>query len=486
MSPLNLQDPEAAEQIAKALPADAIEALTGQRLGDLVRYASARSPFYRSRLGSLARAFLAEQPIGPDGVHSADAEPVRRNLALLPVVQLAELARDGARVLTDPRVSVDQLRSLARNGRSSGRSICGGTAFRFVCGANATHDLFLPFNEDEWHEQTAALLHRTSVPAALTRPRRPRVVSFTSPHAAGGPERLLSKLGLWRRVRTKILHLPATAGDADARRIYEFDPTTLWGPAGPVEVFASHVIANGWRTSVEWVVVPAGDLTRSRRALIQKAFPLAHVIAWLGASLGLPIAASCLPHGTLHIVADHFIVEPVDRELRPVPMGVEGSDVLMTALRLRTFPILRVLLPFRARLLPSCPCGSALPPLELEGHDGDLVWMADHRGDLVPVASGNIVERLKLLPGVADAEAHLAPNGSLRVTFATNVGFRNDHVAAQVLTELNCALRGWQNGARFRLTVEEVAENDASFNRTLRPALTEDHVVARPVLTEVK
>jgi phenylacetate-coenzyme A ligase PaaK-like adenylate-forming protein len=131
-----------------------------------------------------------------------------------------------------------------------------------------------------------------------------------------------------------------------------------------------------------------------------------------GASECLSIGYACR-QGALHVNADWVLLEPVDRNLQPTPPGDLSHTVLLTNLANGVAPIIRYDLGdrVRARIGP-CPCGSALPALEIEGRADDILALTAADGarvKLPPLAIATVVEdasriyRFQILQVAADA-----------------------------------------------------------------------------------
>lgn len=85
------------------------------------------------------------------------------------------------------------------------------------------------------------------------------------------------------------------------------------------------------------------------------------------------IACQCR-EGHLHINEDWVIVEPVDRENRPVPCGVQSDKALITNLSNYFQPFIRYELTDRITVHDEpCPCGKKSRWLEIEGRTDDIL-----------------------------------------------------------------------------------------------------------------
>ena len=114
-----------------------------------------------------------------------------------------------------------------------------------------------------------------------------------------------------------------------------------------------------------------------------------------------PYMAFDCPHGRLHVNADWYILEPVDRDFRPVPPGQPSSTVLITNLANRVQPIIRYNLGDSITVNPEpCPCGNRLPVIEVLGRTNDVLSFERADGTtvrLLPLALGTMIEET---PGV--------------------------------------------------------------------------------------
>jgi phenylacetate-CoA ligase len=89
------------------------------------------------------------------------------------------------------------------------------------------------------------------------------------------------------------------------------------------------------------------------------------------------IAHDC-PAGGMHITAEDIIVELIDREGKPVPVGTPG-EIVVTHLATRDFPFIRYRTGDFAVLGDrQCGCGRGLPLLrEIQGRSNDFIVAAD-------------------------------------------------------------------------------------------------------------
>ncbi|HEU5293195.1 MAG TPA: phenylacetate--CoA ligase family protein [Burkholderiaceae bacterium] len=136
------------------------------------------------------------------------------------------------------------------------------------------------------------------------------------------------------------------------------------------------------------------QLSEGQRALLREVFgcPLRNNY---GASEFFTIACECA-RGCLHLNEDWVVLEPVDRQLRPVAEGDTSHAVLLTHLANHVQPLLRYRLEDAVRFTGErCACGSALPVIEVQGRSGDTLVMHDSEDrpvTLLPLALETAIE----------------------------------------------------------------------------------------------
>ena len=211
-----------------------------------------------------------------------------------------------------------------------------------------------------------------------------------------------SGVTMWRRMR---LLNPWMAGHTRAVSILQptqtvceelagFDPQILTSYASELVALAEQQREGRLALKLKGIWSGGESLSRRDRADIAGAFGCP-VIDDYGASEFLNIAYDC-GCGQLHVNSDWVILEPVDREGRPVPDGTTSSTVLLTNLANFVQPIIRYDLGDSVTILPeACPCGSPLPALRVEGRCDDTICLERSDGRLervVPLALCTAIE----------------------------------------------------------------------------------------------
>lgn len=164
-------------------------------------------------------------------------------------------------------------------------------------------------------------------------------------------------------------------------------PTTL-------ALLAAERRAGGLEISPACIWSGGECLSETSHAAIERAFG-AVVINEYGASECMSIAHSCA-EGCLHVNGDWVVLEPVDRNYRPVAVGEPSHTVLLTNLANRIQPIIRYDLGDSITVNPvPCACGSPLQAIRAEGRRDDVLSLRARDGRLVslaPLALATVVE----------------------------------------------------------------------------------------------
>lgn len=154
-----------------------------------------------------------------------------------------------------------------------------------------------------------------------------------------------------------------------------------------------------------------------------------------GASEFFCLASECAAGG-LHLNADWVILEPVDAEHRPVPVGDWPHTTLLTNLANHVQPLIRYALGDRVRITGEpCSCGNRLPLIEVQGREDDTLQLLDRKGatqGLLPLALSTVIEDEA---GLFDYQLVQTGPQHLRLQLHTSDG--------QALRRARSALRQW-------------------------------------------
>jgi phenylacetate-coenzyme A ligase PaaK-like adenylate-forming protein len=151
-----------------------------------------------------------------------------------------------------------------------------------------------------------------------------------------------------------------------------FRPTLLATYPTAAAMLADEALAGRMTAQPQEIWTGGETLTPAQRSHIESAWhaPLRNSY---GASEFLPIAWECA-HGRLHVNADWVILEPVDAALQPVAPGTPSHTTLLTNLANHLQPLIRFDIGDRIVLDgETCPCGSALPVVTVQGRCDDAI-----------------------------------------------------------------------------------------------------------------
>ena len=361
----------------RCLGASAIAAAQAQRLAARTAHARKHSPFYRRAWRDL--------PAGP--VQLTD----------LPVVTKADLMASFDDWCTDRTILWSDVAAFTSARAHIGRrfreryvvwisSGTTGTAGVFVqdAAALATYDALVSVQMvastmgGDWH--------------AAIRNGRAAIVTADSDHFAG--------ITSWRRQAQRKPWLDMASFSVTAPLASTVTSLNHYNPAFvasyPTVLTLLAEEQNAGRLHLDLAGAWAGGeaLSAAGQATIEDAFGCP-VHNEYGASECLSIGYACRD-GAMHVNADWVILEPVDRNYQPTRPGELSHTTLLTNLANAVQPIIRYDLGdrVRARAAP-CPCGNALPAIEIEGRAGDILALKTADGaivKIVPLAIATVVE----------------------------------------------------------------------------------------------
>ncbi len=147
-----------------------------------------------------------------------------------------------------------------------------------------------------------------------------------------------------------------------------------------LEALAHERLAGRLAMDPEFVSLGSEPFSLAARQTVARAFPRAQLSETYGATECLAIANQCSA-GRLHVNEDLAILEPVDADGRPVPVGVPSQKVYVTNLVNRAQPVLRYELTDSVTLLGGdCPCGSPMASIRVEGRSDDTLFLQSGSG----------------------------------------------------------------------------------------------------------
>jgi phenylacetate-coenzyme A ligase PaaK-like adenylate-forming protein len=232
------------------------------------------------------------------------------------------------------------------------------------------------------------------------------------------------------------------------RALNDYRPAVLGGYPTVITLLAQEQAAGRLKIHPGVVLTGAERLSPFAREQISATFrcPVRDTYA---ASEFMGIAFDCR-HGRLHINADWLILEPVDEAYRPVPPG-RPSPVCS-----RQSMVQPILMSWARPFLPTpCPCGNALPVIEVTGRSDETLCFRGPGGETVQVLPMAIATLVEEIPGVRNYQAIQREPSSLILRIEEVPGFERRMVTEAVAGRLRGHLAA--QGIRW-ITVEATEE----------------------------
>jgi len=361
------------------------------RLDELVRYAVARSAYYRSLYAGVDLS-------GPVALEQ------------LPPVGKDAIMRHFDDVLTEPRLTLaDLVRVPGRDQLYRFRVLSTG-------GSTGRRGIFV-ISADEWRTHLSGLLRVNEYIGLRARlPRRRRVATIEAGHAMHVTRRLSPSLDVGLH---DLLRLDATTPvEKLVGPLNRHQPEFLYSYPSILSELATEQLAGRLRIAPSTLMSTGETHTAETSRAVRAVWD----VPWFemyGATEAPVLGAHCAMHSGLHLFEDLTIVEVVDEHDRPVPPGQPGHRVLLTNLVNRTQPLIRYQLSDLVTLAAEpCPCGRPFRLLRaVDGRNDDILVMRD-----VPVHPAVFRSALAAVPGLRQYRIHHKRRGSTRLTVEAALG----------------------------------------------------------------
>jgi phenylacetate-CoA ligase len=322
-------------------PAERLRQERRERLRDLLRVATASSPWHRDRLAG----------IDPDGFEESD-------LAGLPPMTKDDLLAKGHAVDPDRRLTLDlveghlagleadaylfdEVHAVASGGSSGRRGV-------FVFGWPAWATAYAGF-------MRPTFLDRAATPELAAIPLR---VAMIGARNASHMTSALAQTFVSPAVDVARFPVTQPIGQIVAG-LNAYQPLLLMGYASMLALLAAEARTGRLRVLPRRIISTSEPLLPETRQAVTEAF-CAPVANMYGTSEAGPVGVGCFRGPGIHLCDDLVVVEPVDLAGRPVPPGVRSDKLYVTALANPTLPLIRFELTDQVTVLDRpCPCGSA-------------------------------------------------------------------------------------------------------------------------------
>lgn len=349
------------ERVAE-MPREAIEQIQRKRLEELVAHARANSDYYREKYA---------------GVAEADLE-----LADLPTTNKAELMDNFDRVVTVPDVRREDVEKFFAEPSNLGTLYLDKYALSHTSGSQGQPLLIVQSRENL--ELLFAL--------QASRGNHERLGLGDLAKHLGEPARLAAvtlKPGFYpsasafeympEAAQQFIELLQVSSVDEDMiEQLAEFRPTHLTSYASILHELARQVEQGNLvlKPDLVQVVNISERLMPKTREHYEDIFG-APVLDDYGMGECMFLTNGCPKSGGMHVNADWAILEVVDEENRPAPVGEKGAKVLVTNLANHVQPFIRYEVGDLVTMAAErCDCGSNLPLIaRVGGRDSDMFYV---------------------------------------------------------------------------------------------------------------
>jgi phenylacetate-CoA ligase len=326
-----------------------------ERLRALIAHAVTNSSYYREVLG---------------------ADAADRPLAELPTLPKATLMAEFDRIVTDPRLRLDDLRAHLA-GPDPSKSFLGAYRVATTSGTTGRRSI-VAFTHDEaaaWRAASARPLMRIGVGPG------PRFAALGSPSPVHVTRQVLVPPGVPTPPVSAATPLSDLVAALNAQQ-----PEVLVGAVGVWRALAEEQIAGRLQIAPRAAVFSSEAVTADLRRRVRKAWGIEPVSGY-AATEAPTIAASSPEHAELEIAEDVVVVEIVDDEGRPVAPARPGAKVLLTNLINYAQPLIRYELTDSVveSPLPN-PAGRPWRCLfSVDGRTADILYLRGTDGATVPV-----------------------------------------------------------------------------------------------------
>jgi phenylacetate-coenzyme A ligase PaaK-like adenylate-forming protein len=356
------------------------------RLRALLAVAVERSPFHARRLA---------------GIDPATFEPA--DLGRLPIMTKAEMVAHFDEIVTDPRLRRGGAEAAVAATTTTPVPIDGELLVLASGGTSGRRGLFA-FSAASFAEYGCTLMRTTLARVrALGGPppggvEAAMVAADSAIHATGAAPPLLEGGPMRFRPVPVTLRIEEIVA-----RLNDLQPVALYGYPSMLARLAAEQGEGRLRVAPLSVTASSETLRAEQRRVIRAAFGVP-VVNTYGNTEGL-VGVSPPDDPVITFASDACIVEPVDRDDRPVPPGTASAAILVTNLFNPVQPLIRYRVDDRMVQRPGVPDHGHLRA-EVEGRAGDVLRYGD-----VIVHPLVIASPLEHAAAVADFQVRQTPAG---------------------------------------------------------------------------
>ena len=348
----------------KKLSLDKQQALQNDRLHALVNHARQFSPYFRELYKNL---------------------PENYSLQDLPPVNKAAMMQHFDRWVTDPAVHLADINTFMQNKDNIGRKFLRKYLVFTTSGSTGNPSVVL------YDKQTNGVMTAVNGLRGISKPEIMKKMILKGGKSAG----VFATGGFYlgnSSIRARLLQMPWKKSQmmvtsvlnpiADiVKELNAFKPAMLGGYPTAMELLMEEQRAGRLHVSPALVMTGGEYLSDSLRKSLCETFHC-HVQTSYACTEGGAVASECR-EGRFHVNDDWVIVEPVDKDNRPVADGVLSDKILLTNLSNYTQPFIRYEVTDRIRMHHTpCACTKTSPWLEIEGRTDEILTFQGEKGDV--------------------------------------------------------------------------------------------------------
>jgi phenylacetate-CoA ligase len=357
-----------------------LEAFQRRRLGELVRHATASSPFYRERYAGLD-----------------PGDPVE--LQRLPAVDKATVMERFDDLVCDRRLTLAAVEAHL-DGLTRDELLLGRYRAMATGGSTGRKGVFVA-DRAEWRQYLAGFFRWNHYVGLAPRLPRLRIASIAAARPLHMTYRMAASVsvGLYRVLRLEA----ATPLAAMVEALNRHQPEFVYAYGSVLGLLAAEQLDGRLRIGPTAIASSGETHTDELREAIRAAWGTSSFELYAMTEAGI-LGSHCDRHSGIHLFEDTAIVEVVDERGRPVPAGRVGHKLLVTNLVTRTQPLIRYeVSDMVAVAAERCPCGRPFRLLAtIEGRNDDILYLPAAAGGTVAVHPLALRTALAGIPGLAE------------------------------------------------------------------------------------
>ena len=222
----------------------------------------------------------------------------------------------------------------------------------------------------------------------------------------------------------------------------KLQPKILCTYVSTMEMLAKEQIRGNLHLDLKEVIMGGETLSLKTRHYLKEVFGC-KLYSLYGSTEASGIAIDC-DHGHMHLHNEHLILEAVDDNFQPVPVGMKAQKILITSLYEKTVPLIRYEITDKVTIHDSlCECGNKAPWIEVEGRTVEPPFVFMKNETEINVPTFVLFVKTMGMPNIRKIQLILHQNERLecRIDFIED---RNEKEAFEEIKKiLNDSLNGY-------------------------------------------